>query len=59
MGQRTLAFTKQLLLRVLCNSLGLREQNVIYRVQTYNHVLKIEGNNTPYKKIDQLNMHVT
>jgi hypothetical protein len=53
MGQRTPAFTNQLLLRVFaCNSFGLRQWTVIYTSSNIHSTFltDIERNNTPHKK---------
>jgi hypothetical protein len=58
MGQRTLAFTNPLLLRVsACNFLRLRKQTVIYAsANIHSHPL-VRKNSTPYKKANELNTH--
>jgi hypothetical protein len=58
MGQRTLAFTNQLLLRVFtCNPFGLRQRTVIYASATYIHILNQERNSTPCKETNKAHVY--
>jgi hypothetical protein len=58
MGQRTLAFTNQMLLRVFaCNSFRFYQRIVIYTSANI-HSTFLEINNTPHNKILQLNRRV-
>jgi hypothetical protein len=53
MGQGTLAFTNQLLLRIFsCDLFGLRNQTVLY-ASTNIHILNKKKNNTPYKETNE------
>jgi hypothetical protein len=52
MGQGTLAFTNQLLLRVFtCNSFGLHQLTVIYTSSNIYSTNLIQKNSTPCNKI--------
>jgi hypothetical protein len=52
MGQGTLAFTNQMLLRVFtCNSFGLHQLTVIYTSPNIHSKNLIQKNSTPYNKI--------
>jgi hypothetical protein len=52
MGQGTLAFTNQLLLRVFtCNSFGLRQLTVIYTSSNIYSTHLIQKNSTPYNRM--------
>jgi hypothetical protein len=49
MGQGTLAFTNQLLLRVFtCNSFGFNQLTVIYTSSNIHSTHLIQKNSTPY-----------
>ena len=55
MGQGTLAFTNQLLLRVFTrNSFGLRQLTVIYTSSNIHCTNLIQKNSTPRSRIQQL-----
>jgi hypothetical protein len=52
MGQGTLAFTNQLLLRVFTyNSFGLHQLTVIYTSSNIHPTYFIQKNSTPYNRI--------
>jgi hypothetical protein len=52
MGQGTLAFTNQLLLRVFtCNSFGLHQLTVIYTSSNIHSTILKQKNNTPRSRI--------
>jgi hypothetical protein len=52
MGQGTLAFTNQLLLRVFTyNSFGLHQLTVIYTISNIHSTYLIQKNNTPYNRM--------
>jgi hypothetical protein len=52
MGQGTLAFTNQLLLRVVtCNSFRLHQLTVIYMSSNIHSTILIQKNSTPYNRM--------
>ncbi len=60
MGQGTLAFTNQLLLRVFtCNSFRLHQLTVIYTSSNIHSTHLIQKNSTPYNIMQYINRRST